>query len=167
MTKKLQNALPLLVLVFGLLIAAMMFFNVLEDSDGKAIMTGLTATFGGTPYQFGAFMTHTVHFSFLNLLAFLLPAFISLIVTILVINHKKTSISKLLLAVILTFVFGLSFVLLLQLPENTKFTNSSIIGDITGNYSNAKLALSGILSYVFAILGTITSLIYTVLQFER
>lgn len=167
MTKKLQNYLPVLIFSSGLLVLATIFFDVLQTSDGDAVLTGFTATFGGTPYQFGGFFNHTIQFSYLNLIAFGLPALVGLVVVIAVINEKKTSLKKLVFGVLLTFAFVVSTALIFQIPGNT--THITTIGgaEITGNYNNLNLAIGGILAYVFSIIGAILSLVYSVLQFEK
>lgn len=167
MTKKLQNYLPVLIFTFGLLVLATMFFDVLQTSDGDAVLTGVTATFGGTPYQASGFFDHTIQFSFLNLFAFGLPALIGLVAVIAVINEKKTSMKKLLFGVLLTFVFVISTVLIFQIPSNTTHITTILGAKISGNFGNLDLAIGGILAYVFSIIGAVLSLVYSVLQFEK
>lgn len=167
MTKRFQNLLPVFILLFGLLILFSMFFDVMQTSNGDGVMTGVTATFGGTPYQISGFFDHTVTFSYLNLLAFGLPALISILFVASVINNKKTSPSKFIFGVLLTLAFALSIVLFFQLPENTTHVTTILGNKISGNYGSTELGIGSILGYIFAILGAVTSLIYAVLQFER
>ena len=167
MTKRLQNFLPVFILLFGLFVLGSMFFDVLQNNNGDAIMTGTTATFGGTPYQFGTFFNHSVHFSYLNLLAFSFPAVIATISMVTVINEKKTSSSKFVLGIILTLTFILSVVLIFQLPENTLNTTTIGSTEVHGNYGSYNLAIGAVMAYIFAILGAIFSLLYAILQFEK
>lgn len=167
MTKKLQNYLPVLIFSFGLLVLATIFLDVLKTSNGDAVLTGVTATFGGTPYQASGFFDHTIQFSFLNLIAFGLPALIGLVAVIAVINEKKTSMKKLLFGVLLTFAFVISTVLIFQIPSNTTHITTILGAEISGNFGNLDLAIGGILAYVFSIIGAVLSLVYSVLQFEK
>src|SRR5690554_861126 len=167
MTKKIENVLPVFILLFALLVLGSMFFDVLKYSNGEPIMTGVVATFGGTPYSVGTFFNHTIQFSFLNATGFLLPAIMSIIFVVSVINSKKTSLIKMVFGVLLTLSFILSVVLLFQLPVNTIHTTTLGGFTVRGNFSGEDLAIGAILGYVFAIIGSIISLIYTVLQFEK
>lgn len=167
MTKKLQNFLPVVILFLALLIFGSIFLNVLQNNNGEAILTGVTATFGGETFQIGGFLDHKVNFSFLNLLAFSLPALVSIIFVITTINDKKTSMSKLIFGLLLTLSFALSVVLFFQLPENTTHVTTILGNEVTANYGGQDLAIGAILGYVLAILGSITSLIYSLLQFEK
>lgn len=167
MTKKLQNFLPVVILFLALLIFGSIFLNVLQNNNGEAILTGVTATFGGETFQIGGFLDHKVNFSFLNLLAFSLPALVSIIFVITTINDKKTSMSKLIFGLLLTLSFALSVVLFFQLPENTTHVTTILGNEVTANYGGLDLAIGAILGYVLAILGSITSLIYSLLQFEK
>lgn len=167
MTKKLQNFLPVVILFLALLIFGSIFLNVLQNNNDEAILTGVTATFGGETFQIGGFLDHKVNFSFLNLLAFSLPALVSIIFVITTINDKKTSMSKLIFGLLLTLSFALSVVLFFQLPENTTRVITILGNEGTANYGSQDLAIGAILGYVLAILGSITSLIYSLLQFEK
>jgi len=167
MTKKLQSFLPVVILFLALLIFGSIFLNVLQNNNGEAILTGVTATFGGETFQIGGFLDHKVNFSFLNLLAFSLPALVSIIFVITTINNKKTSMSKLIFGLLLTLSFALSVVLFFQLPENTTHVTTILGNEVTANYGGQDLAIGAILGYVLAILGSITSLIYSLLQFEK
>ncbi|WP_025724882.1 hypothetical protein [Acholeplasma granularum] len=167
MTKKLENLLPLVILLFGLLISVTMFLDVLKTNDDQAIMNGLTAIFGGNTYRFGTFIDHNVNFSILNLLAFILPGFMSILLVIGVINHKKTSYIKLIMGLITTTVFVISIILLFQLPSNTTFTRTIINVEYNGTYKAYNLAIGAVFGYVSAILGAVSSVIYSVLQFEK
>lgn len=167
MTKKLQSFLPVVILFLALLIFGSIFLNVLQNNNGEAILTGVTATFGGETFQIGGFLDHKVNFSFLNLLAFSLPALVSIIFVITTINNKKTSMSKLIFGLLLTLSFALSVVLFFQLPENTTHVTTFLGNEGTANYGFLDLAIGAILGYVLAILGSITSLIYSLLQFEK
>ena len=167
MTKKLQSFLPVVILFLALLIFGSIFLNVLQNNNDEAILTGVTATFGGETFQIGGFLDHKVNFSFLNLLAFSLPALVSIIFVITTINNKKTSMSKLIFGLLLTLSFALSVVLFFQLPENTTHVTTILGNEVTANYGGQDLAIGAILGYVLAILGSITSLIYSLLQFEK
>lgn len=167
MTKKLQNFLPVVILFLALLIFGSIFLNVLQNNNDEAILTGVTATFGGETFQIGGFLDHKVNFSFFNLLAFSLPALVSIIFVITTINDKKTSMSKLIFGLLLTLSFALSVVLFFQLPENTTRVITVLGNEGTANYGYLDLAIGAILGYVLAILGSITSLIYSLLQFEK
>lgn len=167
MTKKLQSFLPVVILFLALLIFGSIFLNVLQNNNDEAILTGVTATFGGETFQIGGFLDHKVNFSFLNLLAFSLPALVSIIFVITTINDKKTSMSKLIFGLLLTLSFALSVVLFFQLPENTTHVTTILGNEVTANYGGQDLAIGAILGYVLAILGSITSLIYSLLQFEK
>ena len=167
MTKKLQSFLPVVILFLALLIFGSIFLNVLQNNNDEAILTGVTATFGGETFQIGGFLDHKVNFSFLYLLAFSLPALVSIIFVITTINDKKTSMSKLIFGLLLTLSFALSVVLFFQLPENTTHVTTILGNEVTANYGGQDLAIGAILGYVLAILGSITSLIYSLLQFEK
>ncbi len=167
MTRKLEKILPVFILLFGLLILFTIFFDSLENNNGEAIMSGMTATFGGNPYQYGIYFDHTIHFSTYNFIAYILPAFVSMLYIRMVINTKKTSVPKQILGLILTFTFMLSLVLFFQLPANTTHTTNILGVDHQGNFSSLNLAIGPILGYIFAILGTISSILYTILQFEK
>lgn len=167
MTRKLEKLLPIVILFFGLLILFTIFLDSLENNNGEAIMSGITATFGGNPYQFGIYFDHTIHFSTYNFIAYILPAFVSMLFIRMVINTKKTSVPKQILGLILTLTFMVSLVLFFQLPANTVHTTNILGVDVNGNFSNLNLAIGPILGYIFAILGTISSILYTILQFEK
>lgn len=167
MTRKLEKFLPILILLFGLLILFTIFFDSLENNNGEAIMRGTTATFGGNPYQFGIYFDHTIHFSIYNLIAYILPAFVSMLFIRMVINTKRTSVPKQFLGLLLTLTFMVSLVLFFQLPANTTHTTNILGVDVNGNFSNLNLAIGPVLGYIFSILGAISSILYTILQFEK
>jgi hypothetical protein len=167
MTRKLEKVLPIVILFFGLLILFTIFFDSLVNNNGEVLMSGITATFGGNPYQFGVYFDHTIHFSIYNFIAYVLPAFLSMVFIRMVINTKRTSVPKQFLGLLLTLTFIVSLVLFFQLPANTTHTTNILGVDVNGNFSSLNLAIGPILGYVFSILGTISSIVYTILQFEK
>ncbi|CDR30731.1 Uncharacterised protein [Acholeplasma oculi] len=166
MIKKIQNILPVIILLLSLFIASTIFLPVLEY-DGEAMFSGFIAVFGGEGRVFGSFgPTYIIPFSYYNFIAFFLPSILSILVFIMVINEKKTSVYKMVLGVLLSITFTLSIILIFQVPVNTSYSTVILGQTVTGNYANYQLAIGGIISYVLAIIGSVLSLLYTILQFE-
>ncbi|MFA7076744.1 MAG: hypothetical protein WC152_08800, partial [Candidatus Izemoplasmatales bacterium] len=81
MLLKIQKYLPLVSLVLGLLLLFSAFLTALSSND-EAIMTGITAIFGGNIVDAGIFGSAKVNFSFLNFLAFFLPALVAIVIAV-------------------------------------------------------------------------------------
>lgn len=164
MLKKIQKVLPLVSLVLGLLLLFSGFFTVLS-ADGNSIMNGMKAIFGGSAAAIGSFNLATVNFSFLNFLAFFLPAIISIGIAIYGMVNQEMNLIKSILGVVLAVAFVLSVIFISTLPANTTAT-TAVLGTVF-NYGSADLAIGAILGLVFSILGAITSILYTVMQFAK
>jgi hypothetical protein len=72
---------------------------------------------------------------------------------------------KTILGTILAFVFVLSIIFISVLPKNTTATGE-VFGTVF-NYESADLAIGAILGIIFAILGAITSVLHSVMQFAK
>jgi len=164
MMKNIQKILPLVSLVLGLLLLFSGFFTALTI-DGNSIMSGMKAIFGGSAAAIGGFSLATVNFSFLNFLGFFLPAIIAIGVAIYGMKNQEPNLVKTILGTILAFVFVLSIIFISVLPKNTTATGE-VFGTVF-NYESADLGIGAILGIIFAILGAITSVLHSVIQFAK
>ena len=167
MYKKLKEALPLITVVFGALIALMIVFNVLRTDDGDAIMNGLTAVFGGEVAAIGGFVSVDVNFSFLNLLAFFLPLIAAVVLFFLGKKTKKDMIMNVVFGVLLLGVFLFSMIIFTNIGSYTKGT--ATVGFISGDYTyeGAKIAIGAVFGMIFAIVGVLGSLLHVFIQFKK
>ena len=161
--KKYKNTLPVLSFLFALLLAVMLVFDVLETDDGNAIMDGFKAVFGGNVGSVGSFASVDVNFSILNLLAFLLPLILSIIL-IAQSRGKKKSLTKAIHQVMLVVAFVFTIVIMINLGQYTKGTAELFGSETSYTYEGAKLAIGAILAIVFAGLGTVTTLVEVALD---
>ncbi|MGD9887176.1 MAG: hypothetical protein AB7T03_04350, partial [Bacilli bacterium] len=157
MSEKIKKSLPLMVLCFSLLLFFSAFLSAIKTDDNEIIMTGTTAIFGGQVAAFGAFLSASVKFSFLNLLAFFLPAILSIALGIYCIFDKEESLPKKILNIAINFSFLLSIVFLAMLPANTKGAYMVFGNEIIFAYEGAKLAVGAILGLIFSSLGFVVS----------
>jgi len=158
--------LPLIALVFSLLIAFSVFFNVLS-TDESEIMTGITAIFGGEIASFGDFASAELKFNIINFTAFFLPFVVTVIWFLVDSNDKKAHASSLLLSVAAAVVFILSIILVFRLPENTVavFDIFGIEGSAT--YEGANLGIGAVIAYISGIIGAIAAILYSVIQIKK
>ncbi|MDD3128738.1 MAG: hypothetical protein PHW21_00015 [Candidatus Izemoplasmatales bacterium] len=163
---KVQKFLPLVSLVFSLFLLFSALFTVLSIND-QAIMTGLEAIFGGEIASIAGFASADVNFSFLNFIAFFLPALLTIGIAIYGMKNQETNTVKSILGIVLTIVFILSIILISTMANNTTATLSVMGSDTTFSYEGANLAIGSILALIFAILGTVSSTLYSVMQFAK
>ena len=166
MFKKLQSYLPLVSLVLALLLLFSSFFNALSV-EGDPIMTGIKAIFGGNIGSIGSFASADVQFSFLNLIGFFLPAVIAIITAIYGIRNQKASATKLFLGLILAVAFILSVIFVSSTPDNTTAMVTLFGGETTFDYGSASLGIGAVLGLIFSILGTISSIMYALVQIQE
>ncbi len=166
MNKKIQSYLPLFSLVFSLLLLFMAFLNALSV-DGEPIMNGIKAIFGGNIASVGDFASADVTFSLLNFIAFFLPAVLSIAIAIYGVKNQKPNAIKLILGLLVAISFVLSVVLISTLPTNTKALISIFGGETSFTYEGAALGIGAVLGLIFAILGSVTSILYSVLQLQK
>ena len=166
MYKKIQSYQPLIIFISGLLTLSGMFFTVLITDDSE-LMNGIMAIFGGQIGSIGNFAEATINFSFLNLMAFTFPAIFSLLLLVISVRNIHTSLLKLTMGFVVTTVFVLSAILIIQLPQNTTATFSVFSIESTGTYGGAGLGIGAIISLISSIFGGITTLVFSILQLSK
>ncbi|QWB99403.1 hypothetical protein KHQ88_04355 [Mycoplasmatota bacterium] len=164
MYKKLKDVLPVLIIVFAVLIALMMVFNVLSTEEGDNIMNGFTAIFGGEVASIGDFASVDVEFSFYNFLAFVLPAILGILLFVLSKGSKEKSLVGLMFNVIILAAFIFSLVIFANLGAYTEGSASAFGGTVNYTYEGSSLGLGGIFAMVFSIGGILTSLLNILIQ---
>lgn len=166
MSKKMQDVVLMFTLVFGLIICASLFFNVLETSDNEPIMDGILAVFGGEVASIGGFISSRIIFSMRNFIAFIFPLIFSLL-GIVIIKQSSAATIKLFAGIILSAVFVTSVYLLANLGLNT-IGEVDVFGVTSKiNYKQAELTIVSSVALVSAILGSVSSILYSVSQLGK
>lgn len=165
--KKYNKSIPIFILIFAMLLAAMVTLGVLQTDNGEIIMNGVTAIFGGNVGSIGSFLSVDVAFSFINAVAFLAPVILAIILIYTVISHKTKSPLFVSIAILIVASFVFSFVILLNLGAYTTGT-VEILG-IEGNYTyeQAAIGIGAILGLIFSAGGALTALVYTISEFKK
>lgn len=165
--KKYIKSMPIVILFFAILLAAMITLSALQTDNGDIIMNGIKATFGGNVGSIGSFASVDVVFSFINAVAFLAPVILAVVLIYTVFSHKTKSPLFVSIAILLISSFVFSFVILLNLGAYTTGTIS--FGGLEGDYSyeNASIAIGAILGLIFSAGGVLSSLAYTVSEFKK
>lgn len=159
MFKKIEQFLPLLMIVSSILIAIMIFFPALSDDESNLI-NGTMAVFGGEIISFGSLINSRVNFNLVNLFAYLLPLVLTVILFILNVRSNKSSIIKFILSAIILASFVFSLIIFLSLGSYTIITTTTFAGTITSDFSNSDLGIGAILSLIIAIIGIVSSTLH-------
>jgi hypothetical protein len=140
-----KEILSTVIIVIGILSAVTIFLPSMAFPDSDTSFSGIEIVFGTEFANFGAWASGNIHFSFLGVLAYLLPIG-ALIAAILLKNGYLISV----------LVFGVSAVLLFLLPDFTKTT-------ITLINSTSEIDVDWVISYglvlarLLAVIGVIIS----------
>ncbi len=167
MYKKIREVLPIVIIGLSMLIAITSILTVLKTSNDDAIMTGLTAIFGGEVAALGSFASVDVNFSLFNFLAFYLPVIVALLIFFMGRKTKLEHFILFLLSVLLTATFIGSIVIISNLGAYTQGTATLLGIETTYTYEGAKLALGSIISLILAILGALSSALLALSQFKK
>ena len=169
--KKLWKILPNVSLVLGLLAFVAIFFPALVNEDGETLINGLKATFGGELSSFvigtTPIVNATAQLSFANVLAFTLPLLVAISVFVVRDMLKMKGWMSSLLKVGLFAAFLLSFILFLNLANNTTYIISIFDNDIHGDFANASLTIGPILGLIFTSMGILSTGVELALPFVK
>lgn len=162
MIKKVQQWFPLIILVTSIVVAVMAFLPGLAKDD--TTFTGLKLVFGGYGNMSigGVTLGKDFGFSFVNFLAYFGPVVMAIIVAILGALDRNQGIVKMVLAVVTAVLFVLSLVFIILLAKNSG-TNTPL-GTITLDEAGFKLAYGAIIALIFALVGTMASILYAAMQ---
>lgn len=164
MVKRFFKLLPLLIVIAVLITLAMVFLPALTNNDDK-IMNGLKAVFGGNVAAVGSFASADIKFSFLNLLAYFLPAFLSLGFMMHVYKTKKSSRLKLIMTIFVLAGFITSTILLSSLGANTVGAIKVLGVTSEFTYKNANLGIGATIAMITSIIGAVLTALFLVLDF--
>lgn len=159
MFKKIEQFLPLIIIVSSLLMAIMIFFPALSDGEDYLIK-GTTTVFGGELVSFGSLMNVSVNFNILNLLAYVLPFLLSIILFTVNIRTNKKGLVKLILSVLLLVSFLLSLIVFISLGSYTIVTTEIFNGSGTSDLGGYSLAVGAIISLVLSVIGIVSSTLH-------
>ncbi|BCR36885.1 hypothetical protein [Mariniplasma anaerobium] len=165
--KKYIKSLPVVILFFSILLAAMITLGALQTDNGEVIMNGIKATFGGNVGSIGGFASVDVAFSFINAVAYLAPVILVIILIYTVMSHKTKSPLFVSIAILIIASFVFSFVILLNLGAYTTGTVEVLGIEGTYTYEAAVISTGAILGLIFSAGGALTALIYTVSEFKK
>lgn len=161
--KKIHRLLPVLIFISSFIILFMMFLPALKN-ESENIMNGTKAVFGGKITQVGEFLSADVKFSFLNLLAYTLPAILSILFTFTALRYLRTTNTKLFLNILIFFSFVLSIFLFNNLNRNTVGV-TTILGVYKDfNYESSYLGAGAIIAMITSIVGAILTALYFIID---
>lgn len=145
-----KDTLTTIVLITGIIATFTIFLPTMAFPNGSStIFSGTEIVFGAEFVNFGSWASGNVHFSFLGVVAYLLP----LAASIIVIFMKKGYLIAILL-------FTVSAVLLFLLPDYTK-TTVTLLGNETEIDIDWVISYGLIIARSLTVLGVIVSSIMT------